>query len=55
MNVPSCKILDYPDTEDVCPVGCQREWPQWLAEQLRVKMETDRRGNNCTITLSPLS
>ena len=55
MNVPRCKVLDYPDTEDVCLVGCQREWPQWLAKQLRVKMETDRRGNSCTITLSPLS
>jgi hypothetical protein len=55
MNVPRCKILDYPGTEDVCLVGCQREWPQWLAEQLHVKMETDRRGNSCTITLSPLS
>jgi hypothetical protein len=55
MTVPRCKILDYPDTEDVCRVGCQREWPQWLAGQLRVKMETDRRGNSCTITLSPLS
>lgn len=55
MNVPRCKILDYPDTEDVCLVGCQREWPQWMAEQLHVKMETDRRGNSCTITLSPSS
>ena len=54
MNVPHCKILDYPDTEDVCAVGCQREYPQWLAEQLHVKMETERKGKSCTITLSPL-
>jgi hypothetical protein len=54
MNVPRCKILDYPDTEDACHVGCQREYPQWLAEQLHIRMEADRKGNSCTMTLSPL-
>jgi hypothetical protein len=54
INVPRCKILDYPDTEDVCLVGCQREWPQWMAEQLHVKMDAQRKGHSCTLTLSPL-
>jgi hypothetical protein len=53
-NVPDCKILDYPDTEDVCRVGCQREYPLWMAEQLRVNMDPDRNGKSCTITVTPL-
>jgi len=29
MTIPHCKILDYPNSEDVCLHGCQREYPQW--------------------------
>jgi hypothetical protein len=53
-NVPRCKVLDYPDCEAVCTDGCQRIYPMWMAEQFKVKMETDRQGNSCTITLTPL-
>lgn len=54
IDVPRCKILDYPQTEDVCLIGCQREYPRWLARQLHVKMEAERRGNSCTLTFTPL-
>ena len=54
MTVPRCKILDYPNTEDVCLVGCQQVYPRWLAEQLKVKMAFDRQGNSCTLTVTPL-
>jgi len=54
MSVPRCKILDYPNTEDVCLVGCQQVYPRWLAEQLKVKMAFDRQGNSCTVTVTPL-
>jgi len=53
-NIPRCKILDSPDGETVCQVGCQGVFPIWMADQLKVKMDTDRQGNNCTVTLSPL-
>jgi hypothetical protein len=54
MNIPRCKILDYPNTEDACLVGCQREYPQWLAEQLKVNMQFNRQGHSCTATITPL-
>lgn len=54
MTIPRCKILDYPNTEDVCLVGCQQVYPRWLAEQLKVKMAFDRQGNSCTVTVTPL-
>ncbi len=54
IDVPRCKILDYPDTEDVCLIGCQREYPRWLARQLHVNMEAERRGNSCALKFTPL-
>jgi hypothetical protein len=54
MTIPHCKILDYPNSEDVCLLGCQREYPQWMAEQLKVKLEFDRQGTSCTATVTPL-
>jgi len=53
-DLPRCKLLDYPECEITCLVGCQKIFPEWLAEHLKVKMETDRQGNSCTVTLSPL-
>ncbi len=53
-NIPSCKILDSPEGETVCQVGCQSIYPIWLAEQFKVRMETDRKDKSCTVTLTPL-
>ena len=54
LEIPRCKILDFPDTEDICIVGCQSTYPQWVAEQFKVNMKFDRKGHSCTGTLSPL-
>jgi hypothetical protein len=54
LSIPQCKILDFPDSEDLCVVGCQSVYPLWLAEQLKVKMEAKRQGNSCTITVTPM-
>jgi len=54
-DIPRCKILDYPDSEDLCVIGCQSAYPAWVAEQFKVKMEFERRGNSCTCTLTPLA
>jgi len=54
MNIPHCKILDSPETEDICLVGCQSTYPTWVAEQFKVKMEFERQGNSCICTLTPL-
>ena len=53
VNIPRCKILDFPETEDLCLVGCQGSYPTWVAEQFKLKMAFDRQGNSCTCTLTP--
>jgi len=54
LHVPSCKILDSPEGEVACKVGCQGIIPIWLAEQFKMKYETDRKDKSCTVTLTPL-
>jgi len=54
LDIPRCKILDFPDTEDICFVGCQSTYPKWVAEQFKVEMKFNRQGNSCTGTLAPL-
>lgn len=54
LDIPSCKVLDFPDSEDICQIGCQGIYPMWLAEQLKVRMEADRQGNCCKLLFSPL-
>jgi hypothetical protein len=54
LNIPRCKILDFPEIEDICFVGCQSTYPMWVAEQFIVDMKCNRQGNSCTITLTPL-
>jgi hypothetical protein len=41
LDIPRCKILDFPDTDDICIVGCQSTYPQWVAEQFKVNMKFD--------------
>ena len=53
-SVPRCKILDYPDTEDLCLLGCQGTYPIWIAEQFMVELKWNRQGNSCTGTLAPI-
>ena len=53
-NIPRCKILDFPDSEDLCFIGCQSIYPMWLAEQFMVEMNAARQGKNCTLTFTPV-
>ena len=53
-DIPRCKILDFPDTDDVCLIGCQSTYPMWVAEQFKVNMQWNRQGNSCTGSLTPL-
>lgn len=52
-DVPQCKMLDNPEWKDICVIGCQEVFPKMLAEHLKVKMDTNRRGKSCTVTLTP--
>jgi hypothetical protein len=54
LDIPRCKILDFPDTDDICRVGCQSTYPMWVAEQFKVDMKFNRHGNSCTGILAPL-
>ena len=54
LDIPRCKILDFPDTDDICFVGCQSTYPMWVAEQFKVDMKFNRQGNSCTGILAPL-
>ena len=54
-NIPRCKILDYPEPDDLCHIGCQSIYPKWVAEQFKARMKFDPQGNSCTCTLTPLS
>jgi len=54
LNIPHCKLLDFPETEDFCLVACQRTYPMWMAEQFKVDMRFNRQGNSCTGILAPL-
>ena len=53
-SMPRCKILDYPDTEDLCTIGCQGIYTTWFAEQFRVETKFKPQGNSCTCTMTPL-
>jgi hypothetical protein len=53
-DIPACKILDYPGTDDLCQVACQRVYPRWIADQFKVKAVFEPHGNACTLTATPL-
>jgi hypothetical protein len=54
LDILRCKILDFPDSEEICVIGCQGIYPMWVAEQFRVRMAHERQGNSCTCILTPL-
>ena len=54
LDIPRCKILAFPDTDDMCLLGCQSTYPMWVAEQFKVSMKWNRQGNSCTGILAPL-
>jgi hypothetical protein len=54
LDIPRCKILDFPNTADICLVGCQSTYPMWVAEQFKINMKFNPQGNSCTGILAPL-
>lgn len=54
-DVPRCKVLDYPQSDDLCQIGCQRVYPRWVARQFKVRMELEPEGHRCRCTVTPLS
>ena len=54
IDIEKCKILDFPDTDDLCLIGCQRSYPKWVANQLGVVMKYNRQNAGCICTLTPM-
>jgi hypothetical protein len=54
-DIPRCKVLDHPQPDDLCQIGCQRVYPMWVARQFKVRMELEPQGHRCTCTVTPLS
>lgn len=50
MDIPRCKVLDYPGTQDICAIGCQRVTAAWVAELFKVRLEFEVEGHACTST-----
>lgn len=55
IDTQHCKILDHPESIHFCITGCQKIFPEFLAEHLKVKMTIKRHGKSCTITVAPLA
>jgi len=54
MEIPHCKVLDFPGGEGSCLIGCQKIYGIWLAEQFRLDMKTRRKGYSCTFSIAPM-
>jgi hypothetical protein len=54
VEIPRCKVLDYPNSEDACRLGCQRADPAWFADQFKVDARFERRDHSCTCTVIPI-
>jgi hypothetical protein len=51
-EIPSCKILDYPNMKKACIVDCQGAFPMWATEQFKVGLSFEPQGNSCTVILT---
>jgi len=54
VDIPHCIILDYPNSEDVCTIGCQKLYPMCFAELFKIRMQYNRQGKHCSDTITPL-
>lgn len=54
LETQHCKVLDYPESIQFCVMGCQKIFPEFLADHLKVKMAINRHGKGCIIILAPL-
>jgi hypothetical protein len=55
VQVPRCKVLDFPNTEDLCHIGCEHTYSIWMAEQFHKSVKTERQSKGCTKIITPLS
>ena len=54
-SIPQCKVISFPDMEEACTIDCQGAYPIWLAEQLKVGLKFERKGNSCTAILTRIN
>ena len=46
IDAPHCKILDFPDVDNICRISCQSVYPVWMSEHLNLRMEVNRQGDS---------
>jgi hypothetical protein len=51
-NIPHCKVMGFPDMEEVCTVDCQAAYPMWFTEQFKIGLKFDRQGDSCKAVLT---
>jgi len=52
LNIPRCKVIGFPDMEEICIVDCQGSYPIWVAEQFKVGLKFERQGDSCKAILT---
>jgi len=52
LNIPRCKVIGFPDMEEVCIVDCQAAYPMWVTEQFKIGLKFNRRGDSCNVVLT---
>jgi hypothetical protein len=50
-NIPHCKVMSFPDMEEVCIVDCQNVYPMWVAGQFKIGLKFQRQGDSCKAIL----
>lgn len=55
LDIMHCKVLQYPDTKDICQIGCQQIYPKWFEDQYKVKLQFRPYEHGCIGTLTCLN
>lgn len=54
MEIPHCKVLDHPNGEDFCSLGCQKISTIPLKDLFQIAIVMNRQGTSCTGVCTPL-
>ena len=53
MDIPHCKVLDHPNGEDFCKLGCQQISTIPLRDLFQVGIVMNRQGTSCSGVCEP--
>ena len=55
MEIPHCKVLDHPNGEDFCKLGCQQISTIPLRDLFQADIIMNRQGTSCTGVSTPIN